>query len=82
MLTPDEVVDNFDFLETWDARYAYLVELGEALPPLDEVYRIEDNRVRGCMIDTLKEGFRDAESTRKGGRRGHPHRVLAPPWVE
>jgi cysteine desulfuration protein SufE len=49
MLTIDEVVDNFELLEDWDARYAYLVELGEALPPLDERYRTEANRVHGCV---------------------------------
>jgi len=48
-LTPEEVIDNFEFLEDWDARYAYLVELGEKLPPLDEAHRVEENRVKGCM---------------------------------
>lgn len=49
MLTPEEVIENFDFLDNWEARYAYLVELGEALPELDERFRTEDNRVQGCM---------------------------------
>ena len=49
MLTPEEVIENFEFLENWDARYAYLVELGEALPSLDEALRTEDHRVQGCM---------------------------------
>lgn len=48
-LTPEEVIENFEFLEDWDARYAYLVELGEALPPMPEQYRNEENRVNGCM---------------------------------
>ncbi len=49
MLTPQDVIDNFEFLEDWESRYAYLVELGEALPALDEALRIEDHRVKGCM---------------------------------
>ncbi len=49
MLTPQEVIENFEFLDDWDARYAYLVELGEALPTMDDAYRTETNRVRGCM---------------------------------
>ena len=49
MLTPQEVLDNFDLLEDWESRYAYLVELGEKLPPLDDAYRTEQNRVKGCM---------------------------------
>ena len=49
MLTIEEAVDNFEFLDDWDARYAYLVELGEALPPMDEALRTERNRVHACM---------------------------------
>lgn len=49
MLTPQDVIDNFELLDDWEARYAYLVELGEALPPLDERLRVEQNRVKGCM---------------------------------
>jgi cysteine desulfuration protein SufE len=49
MLTPEEIIENFDFLGDWDARYAYLVELGEALPEMDDALRTEANRVQGCM---------------------------------
>ena len=48
MLTADEFVENFEFLDDWDARYAYLVELGEAMPPLDERLRTDENRVQGA----------------------------------
>ena len=49
MLTPQEVIDNFELLSDWESRYAYLVDLGEQLPPLDEALRTEENRVKGCM---------------------------------
>jgi cysteine desulfuration protein SufE len=49
MLTPQEVIDNFELLDDWESRYAYLVDLGESLPPLDEALRTEANRVQGCM---------------------------------
>ena len=49
MLTPQDVIENFELLDDWDARYAYLIELGENLPPMDERFRTEDNRVQGCM---------------------------------
>jgi cysteine desulfuration protein SufE len=61
MLTIDEVVDNFELLEDWDARYAYLVELGEALPPLDERYRTEANRVHGCVSKVWVHPLRDPQ---------------------
>ncbi|MCB1786140.1 MAG: SufE family protein [Gammaproteobacteria bacterium] len=61
MLTPEEVIENFEFLDDWDARYTYLVELGEALPPLDERYRTEQNRVQGCMSKVWVCALRDPD---------------------
>lgn len=49
MLTTQDVIDNFELLEDWEARYAYLVELGEGLPPLDDALRSDANRVQGCI---------------------------------
>lgn len=43
------LIEDFEFLEDWPSRYAYLIELGEKLPPFDERHRIEENRVKGCM---------------------------------
>lgn len=48
-LTIEEAIENFEFLDGWDERYAYLVELGEALPPMDETLRTDDHRVHACM---------------------------------
>lgn len=44
----DEILDNFAFLEDWDDRYRYLIELGRMLAPLPEESRTEDHKVRGC----------------------------------
>jgi len=48
MTTIDEIIENFEFLEEWDDRYRYLIELGRALPPLPESERIASNKVQGC----------------------------------
>ena len=45
----DEIVDNFDFLEDWDARYHYLIELGEALPLMPANLKHHENWVKPCM---------------------------------
>jgi len=49
MLSPQEIIDSFELLDDWDTRYAYLVELGEALPPMDDSLKSEENRVQGCV---------------------------------
>lgn len=44
----DEIAENLSFLDDWEDRYRYIIELGQALPPLAEEERSEANRVRGC----------------------------------
>ena len=74
MLTPQDVIDNFEFLEDWESRYAYLVELGEALAPLDEVLRTEEHRVKGCMsqlwVAPVSDTARPAPCARHSCRKG------------
>jgi cysteine desulfuration protein SufE len=48
MAAIDEIIDNFAVLDDWDDRYRYVIELGRALPPLDEALRTEANKVQGC----------------------------------
>ena len=44
-----EIVDEFGFFDDWEERYQYLISLGRKLPSLDEGYRIEENKLRGCQ---------------------------------
>lgn len=44
-----QIVEDFSFLPEWEERYAYLIELGQKMPPLPEEYKIEENIVRGCQ---------------------------------
>lgn len=43
-----EIEDEFSFLDDWEARYAHIIDLGKANPPLTEAERTEQTRVRGC----------------------------------
>jgi cysteine desulfuration protein SufE len=52
-----ELIEDFEFLEDWSARYAYLIELGEKLPAMDDVHRTEANRVKGCMSQVWVEAI-------------------------
>ncbi len=45
----NELIDNFEFLDTWEDKYRYIIELGEKLPTLDEKYHTEDWKVQGCQ---------------------------------
>ncbi|MBK1700508.1 SufE family protein [Thiococcus pfennigii] len=45
----EDIVETFDLLGDWEARYQYLVELGERLPAMDTADQADANRVKECM---------------------------------
>ncbi|MHB2169718.1 SufE family protein [Alsobacter sp. R-9] len=53
--TIDEIVENFSFLDEWDDRYRYLIELGRTLEPLPEEAHNDANKVRGCASQVWLE---------------------------
>jgi cysteine desulfuration protein SufE len=47
-MTIDQILDDFEVLDSWDDRYRYLIELGRKLTPLPDAARNETNKVQGC----------------------------------
>jgi len=45
----DEIVDEFSLFDNWDDKYEYIIDLGKRLPPLDDQYKKDENKVRGCQ---------------------------------
>jgi cysteine desulfuration protein SufE len=48
-LNIDEIVENFQYLDDWEDRYKYLIELGNSLAEFPEDQRNSDNKVNGCV---------------------------------
>jgi cysteine desulfuration protein SufE len=44
----EQLLEDFELFDTWEDRYAYLVDLGKRLPGLPDDAKTEDNKVRGC----------------------------------
>jgi len=45
----DEIVDEFSMFDDWMQRYEYIIDLGKALPLIEEQYKTEDNIITGCQ---------------------------------
>tara|TARA_R110000868_G_scaffold11516_4_gene56331 strand:+ start:17089 stop:17508 length:420 start_codon:yes stop_codon:yes gene_type:complete len=45
----EELVEEFDLLGDWEQRYRYLIDMGKALPALDDDEKNETTRVQGCV---------------------------------
>lgn len=44
-----ELIDDFAMFETWEEKYEYLIDLGKKLSPLDEAYKKEEYKIKGCQ---------------------------------
>ena len=59
--TANDIREEFTWLDDWEARYAHIIDLGKANPPLSPEERTEETRVRGCasqvwMVTDLADG--------------------------
>ncbi len=56
-----EFIESFSFLDTWEDKYEYIIELGKKLPVLDESDKTEDKKIKGCqstvwLVSAYKNG--------------------------
>ncbi len=49
MTTIQAIRDDFGFLDEWEDRYRYVIDLGAALPPFPDESRTDANKVPGCV---------------------------------
>jgi cysteine desulfuration protein SufE len=62
-ITAEEVLDSIGFLDDWEERYRYIIDLGKSLPPLPDALKTEERFVRGCQSQVwLAEHFDPTEN--------------------
>ncbi len=44
----EELVETFEFLEDWEDRYRHVIEMGKALPVMDDALKVPATKVEGC----------------------------------
>ena len=47
--TEKEIVEEFSLFDSWDDKYEYIIDLGKKLPELEDQFKKDDNKVRGCQ---------------------------------
>ena len=45
----NEIVDEFKDIDDWMDRYAYIIDLGNSLPSIDEKYKTPQHLIEGCQ---------------------------------
>ncbi|MBU0862737.1 SufE family protein [Loktanella salsilacus] len=44
----EEIVETFDFLDDWEDRYRHVIDMGKAMPALDDAFKVPATKVDGC----------------------------------
>ncbi|MDE6043282.1 MAG: SufE family protein [Muribaculaceae bacterium] len=56
-----EIVEEFSDIDDWMDRYGYIIDLGNALPPLPEALKTPDRLIEGCQSRVWLDAEQDAE---------------------
>lgn len=56
-----EISENLSFLDDWEDRYRYIIELGQSLPALADEEHNADNKVHGCTAQVWLATTPDAQ---------------------
>jgi cysteine desulfuration protein SufE len=54
-----QIVEEFELFDEWSEKYQYIIELGQKLKPLDDKYKTEDNRIKGCQSSVWLHSYTD-----------------------
>src|SRR6476469_6197672 len=53
----EEIVEEFELFDDWSTKYEYIIEIGQKLPVLNEKYKIEENKIKGCQSSVWLNAF-------------------------
>lgn len=56
-----EIVEEFAFFDDWMGRYEYLIELGKGLPLIEDAYKTDTFKIKGCQSQVWLRGERSGE---------------------
>ena len=80
MASLDKIMDDFSFLDYWEDRYRYVIELGKELPDLADEKKTAENKVQGCAsqvwVVSHSDGGPDPILTFEGDSDAHIVRGL------
>lgn len=56
----DRIFEDFEFLDDWEDRYKYVIDLGRELPAFPDSARTAANKVQGCVSQVWLQGSHSA----------------------
>lgn len=44
-----DIVEEFSLFDRWEEKYEYIIDMGKKLEPMDDAFKTEDNKIKGCQ---------------------------------
>ncbi len=60
-ITPEDVIDQMSFFDSWEEKYAFIIDLGKQLPTCENCDCIDKNEVKGCQSQVWITAFKGSE---------------------
>ena len=58
----EEIIEDFELFDDWMQRYEFIIENGKSLPKIEDIYKSEDNLIKGCQSKVwLHADFEDGK---------------------
>ena len=45
----EEIIEDFALFDSWEDKYEYIIDLGKKLDRLEDEYKKEENKIKGCQ---------------------------------
>ena len=63
-ISTDDIVDALEFLDDWESRYSYIIDLGKQVPAMPDALKTDARIVRGCQSQVWLETRYDPDAKR------------------
>ena len=57
--TEQVLEEEFELFDEWSDKYQYIIELGQKLKPLDNCYKIDENKIKGCQSSVWLHAYNE-----------------------
>lgn len=51
------IIEDFSLFDTWEEKYEYIIDIGKKLSPLNEEFKKEDFKIKGCQSSVWIHSF-------------------------
>ena len=55
----NEIIEEFELFDEWSDKYQYIIEIGQKLKPLNDKYKLDENKIRGCQSSVWLHAYEE-----------------------